>query len=936
MNATPAAVIPNGTAAACILSTRLLRRPTMTKLSTLGALLLSTALVSPVALAQSAEPTAADPAAVPAAPSEPAADDQSETVEVSAPGVSADDEVIVVQGRFIPEPIRATAEVISVLSTEEIARTGEGDIAGALQRVTGLSLVGGRFVYVRGLGERYSLALLNGLPLPSPEPLRRVVPLDIFPTSLIASSVVQKSYSANYPGEFGGGVINLTTRAIPDETFLSVGGSVSGDSETTFELGYTYFGSDTDWTGFDDGSRDVPGPLRAAFNSGRLIVAGPDFSVRQVQDLTASLLNASTTLVQRNNDIPVNGSFELSAGTSIDVGSDRLGIIASFGWDNSWQTRGGMQQLTTGISSDASGNLGVFPEEDYRFLSTENRIIVSGLLGFGYEFGKHKLRWTNLYIRDTSKEARIQDGVDTVNVGDARINRSFTNWFERQLIDTQLVGEFKFDDFALDVRGTYANTQREAPYERSFSYTFNDTVGDFVNDLRSPGQSARVAFSELSEDVWAGSVNASYKLPTARDVTLTAGYAYTDTTRTSTRRDFAFRPQDALPLTVAQQRPDFLLSDFNIYSFGILLTDLSSAAGAAKYDAGLEVHAGYGQVEVELADFVRATLGVRYETADQFVTPIDLFNLGGGLVGSTQLSNDYWLPAATITWNFAEDMQLRLAASKTIARPQFRELAPQQYFDTESDRTLIGNPFLVDSELINFEARYEWYLGRNERITAAGFYKKIDRPIEAIASQQGQTFFTTFANAPEAQLYGGEVEVQKFFALGDWLPGKFFESRDLVVSANYTYTKSKIKVSSGDTTIPADTNGTPVAADLVFFDGAPLTGQSDHVANLQIGFEDSETLSQQTILLSYSSDRVTNRFVSQGQPIDFIEEPGFRLDFVARQGLTIAGKEVELKFEARNLTGENYEEFQRFNGTRIDRNSYDVGRSFSLGLNVTF
>ncbi len=177
-------------------------------------------------------------------------------------GRPASDEEIVITGRNIPNVIRSTPEVVSVLSSADIARTGEGDIAGALQRVTGLSVVGGRFVYVRGLGERYSLALLNGSPLPSPEPLRRVVPLDIFPTSVIASSVVQKSYSVNYPGEFGGGVINLTTRSAPREPFLTIGASVGGDTETTLNLGYTYYGSDTDFTGFDDGTRDIPRGLR--------------------------------------------------------------------------------------------------------------------------------------------------------------------------------------------------------------------------------------------------------------------------------------------------------------------------------------------------------------------------------------------------------------------------------------------------------------------------------------------------------------------------------------------------------------------------------------------------------------------------------------------------------------------------------------------------
>ena len=130
-------------------------------------------------------------------------------------------------GRRNQDITRSATQVVSVLSTEAIARTGEGDIAGALGRVTGLSVQGNGFVFVRGLGDRYSLALLNGLPLPSPEPLSRVVPLDIFPTDVIASSLVQKTFSANYPGEFGGGVINLTTVSIPDESFIKISAGVS-------------------------------------------------------------------------------------------------------------------------------------------------------------------------------------------------------------------------------------------------------------------------------------------------------------------------------------------------------------------------------------------------------------------------------------------------------------------------------------------------------------------------------------------------------------------------------------------------------------------------------------------------------------------------------------------------------------------------------------
>ena len=318
----------------------------------------------------------------------------------------------------------------------------------------------------------------------------------------------------------------------------------------------------------------------------------------------------------------------------------------------------------------------------------------------------------------------------------------------------------------------------------------------------------------------------------------------------------------------------------------------------------------------------------------KFVTPIDLFGLGGEVIIPTRIDQSYWLPAATITWEFAPDMQLRLHASKTIARPQFRELAPQQYLDTETDRTFFGNQFLTDSELLNAEARFEYYFGRDQRFSVAGFLKDIERPIEAVAFQQGGTFFTTFANAPSARLYGVEAEVQRYWPL-EWLgSAPFFTSRRLVTIANYTFSDSTIRVRDGDTTIPVGTGGIPVPASNLFDDGTPLTGQSRHIANLQLGLESTERLSQQTVLLTYSSRRVSNRGL--GQQPDLIEEPGLRLDFVWREGIRLFGDEVEVKFEARNLTGEDYEEFQALNDTRIDTNSYRLGRTFSLGVEFKF
>lgn len=905
----------------------------MRKSVILGGLLLSTALTAPAAFAQAAD-QAQPPADAGQSAAQEAQPEPEQEVEISAPGANVEGD-IVVTGRRTPNIVQRAPEVVSVLSGEDIARTGEGDIAGALQRVTGLSVVGNGFVFVRGLGDRYSSALLNGSPLPSPEPLRRVVPLDIFPTSVIASSLVQKSYSVNYPGEFGGGVINLTTPLTPRETFLEVGFSGGGDTETTFNLGYTYYGSDYDWTGFDDGTRDFPAPLRNAVASGTFSAT----SAAERRDFAASLVNSPTNVLQRNRNIPGNWSAELSAGTRFDLGAVRIGLIAAAGYSNSWRTRDALQQTST--DPELAGP----PLTSFQRVTTDNRIIVNGLVGIGAEFGEHQIRWTNLYIRDTLKQGRLAAGFNrNVNDQDPDLPPSLieqnTYWFERQLIDTQLVGEFRFGNLGVDLRAAYANSQRESPYERDIGYLYlgdNDPttrsvsdVDDYINNLSSAGQYATIAFSDLNEDLYSGALDLAYRFEGNVPVTLSAGYAYTDTQRTSSRYQFQyFRPDGALPLGVAQERPDFLLSDFNIYTFDIQLRDISGSEGAAAYEAGLRIHAGYGQAEVEIVDGLRATAGVRYEDAIQTVLPV------GSTLQATRLANNYWLPAATVTWRFARDMQLRLHASKTLARPQFRELAPQLYQDFESDRDFTGNPFLVDSELLNFEARYEYYFARDQRVTLAGFYKRIDNPIEAtafFASGQNQ-LRVGFANAPQATLYGGEVEAQVHVPLESL--GAFFATRRLVLIGNYTYTQSEV---TSDDSVIIGPDLQPVQANLLFRDGAPLTGQSDHLANLQIGIEDTDQLSQATLLVSYSSERVTNRGPIQGllrQP-DFVERPGWRFDFVMRQEARIFGARAEFKFEARNLLGQDYEEFQQAAENRIEINSYRIGTSLSLGVNIRF
>jgi hypothetical protein len=909
-----------------------------------GLLLLTTSLTLPAVVhAQSA-----DSAAEPSAQDTLIADveDAPPEEEFDQPDISIPGGGIIVTGRRGRNPERASSQVLNVLSEADIARTGEGDIAGALSRVSGLSLVGNGRVFVRGLGDRYSLALLNGLPLPSPEPLSRVVPLDIFPTNVVSSSLVQKTYSANFPGEFGGGVINLTTKAVPTEDFLTVSFGGGGDTETTFENGLTYFGSRWDTFGFDNGNRDIPSNLQAFFDSGdRLEALDPATS----NGIAGQLFPTNLVTLQRNDNLPINFSANITGGKSFDLGGDAyLGVIATAGISNNWRNRSVLSQA-------GSADLSQVFETSTTFI-TDNNVLVNALLGFGLDIGEHTIRWTNLYIRDSLKTARLGDRTD-IQQGDSGFDffDQQTAWFERQLIDTQMVAELDFGKLDIDLRGGFARTNREAPFNATFNYVRTNNPGDPFGDqfrvdiggLRGQtGIRALVEFDDLQEDNYFGGIDLSYELLDNLDVTI--GYAYSDVGRRSSSRGIQVLvgcgpicdslPDEAASLTIEAlglRKPGDIINGATLAGFNVRLNERTPFP---VFDAALEVHAGYGQLRWAPVDALTIEVGARYEDAVQAVA-LDQSIFTTPIPGATptNIANDYFLPAATITWELMDDLQLRVAASKTIARPQFRELVEQLYFDPESNRRFVGNPLLQDSQLINAEARLEYYMGGPNRISLAGFYKEIDNPIESFATITPGEFRTSFANAPAAELYGAELDIAYGFDLYDW--GGFFETKQFLVMANYTWTRSSLNVdpsvdrASCPQRAPTPEDPGRCAAEL-FIDGASLVGQSDHVGNLALSLEDTEKVQQLTVLLNYASERVTARGFNRLP--DIVEDPGLTVDFVARSELKLAGQPLELSFEVRNIFGRDNFEFQEFQGNRIDINTFQVGTAFNFGLKAMF
>jgi TonB-dependent receptor len=871
---------------------------------TLGGLLLATtALVAPgVALAQSAPTTQ-----TPAQQAEPPVDTDTDLGEV------------VVLGRYIPQPNRESPEVAAFVTAEDLQRTGDADAAGALARVTGLSVVEGRFIYVRGLGERYSSALLNGSPLPSPEPLQRVVPLDLFPAEVLAGLTVQKTYSVSFPGEFGGGVVDLQTIDTPAQPFFSMQASVSGNTETSGKDGLLYFGSRTDFTSFDDGTRDIPGPISLAFNSGERISAG-NYTATELRLMGQSLINSPLRLLQRETT-PANFGLRFTGGTNMETGMGTLGGVFVASYDNSWEGRNGVRQ--TGRID--AGQL--VTANDYGFESNQNDLTLNFLGALSLTSDTNTLKWTNLYVRNVTKEARSEAGFDDGSGGQRRTD--YTEWFVRQLFSTQLAGEHTFGgagEWEFDWRAAYALTSRDAPYESRFGYGQN-VGGDWIHDIETNATS----FSTLDDDIVSGGADVHYTLPLSdeREAVFSFGVAYSDNNRESEQRTLRFIAPNGLTADQLESRVDFLFSDINIGPY-LQIEEITGSNGAAAFDGQLTVKAAYAQVAAEVIPLVNLNFGVRLEQGEQTVTPRDLFGGSTGFL-PTEINEEYVLPAGTITWNFAEDVQLRFGASKTIGRPQFRELAPQQYTDVESDRTFIGNPYLVDTEIMNVDARWEWYFARDQYVTAGLFYKDLDKPIESSVVDQGSSISQTFLNAPNATIMGAEVEVKKYLEFASDMD--FIANKRWLIQANYTYSKSEVNVDAGDTVITQNSLGVAQPASFYVVDGSRLQGQSEHVANLQLGWEDDTARSQATLIANYVSERTSARG-RPGEP-DLIQEPGVQLDFVFRKDFDYAGREYGVAVEVRNLLGEEFLEYQEL-GNRVIINGYELGTSGSVSLTARF
>ena len=859
----------------------------------------------------------------------------------------SDVEVITVRYQYIPEARRVTSEVSASLSIDDLITTGDSDLAGALVRITGLSTTQGRFVVVRGLNERYSNTLLNGSPMPSPEPFRRAAPLDIFPTNILSNVLVQKTFSPRFPGEFGGGVIGIETSALPEEGFFTAGVDGSFNTITTGNHGLTYHGSDTDWLGYDDGLRDIPAELASVFQTTRV---GNNLPADQQQAIGRSLVNSELWVIQ-NVDTDANGSISFNAGDRFDFENFSLGVIAAAQYSNAWETREGQRgkgRIGAGDElvyengpplADRSG-IALPGEGINNFLGTENTIDVSGMVSVGVDFyNDHSINFLTMALRSTSKEARIEEEFNAGANGVFRTDS--TEWFERQVLFNQLTGEHLFDSLgglSVEWRISEATATRDAPYQRSADYAYTNT--GYVYEGTVNGNST--AFSEVEDNT--SDYGVDLELPVelgSMDVSLTAGYANTSRERDAWTRRFSFAPGSVgIPSDLLSSRIDYIFANQNITDERLRLIETGGLSLPEAYHGQLDVDAYYVGADVALTDFVRAAFGARFEdgelSVDTFAFPASAAD--SGLV-ETQQQEDYVLPAVTLTWTFADNLQLRTGYSQTIARPQFRELAFAEFFNTDTDQRFQGNPYLENTEMTNYDARLEYYFGREQFVTVGAFYKELTNPIEEFIIPIGDGLNTSFINAPSATLTGAEFEYEKTFDFSDRWDQPFFNDREWFVKTNYTYIQSEVS-GEGTVTVAQGAFGNPQALVLnaagFIEDGRALQGQSEHLFNVQVGFETFDGRARGALLYNYVSDRtraVAN--LSDSLP-EIVEQVPSSLDFVYSRTINVAEADWDVGFSVRNILGDGYSATQNAGGTELAVDTYDLGTTFSVSVSRTW
>jgi outer membrane receptor protein involved in Fe transport len=746
---------------------------------------------------------------------------------------------------------KRSATVQDAVSAQEISRSPDSSAGDAVKRVVSATVVGGRYVFVRGLGGRYSTTLLNGVVLPSPDPDATAVPLDIFPASLLANLTVVKTYTPDLPGQFAGGTLIIETNTYPSDFEMKFKLSSSIDSESAFRRRYTYVGGSYDYLGFDSGRRALP---ESAPDDRPLVQGEPGIDAPTVERIAEDF--ADIWNLEKRTAMP-NIGMSGQIGDTLRLGGGRLGYMATVSYGHKEQVQEGM----VGVTKAEMGNL-VYRQRLNTEVGVES-VSWGALAAAGWEPSpKHSLRSVVLFTHSMEDRAQEVDGISE-SEGTELIRAWRLQFVTRRLTFGQLTGDHHFSRFRLDWQGNLSFVNRYEPDTRDFSQIIlEDGRARFQSE---PGSGERF-FSTL-DDVQGGA-GFTVSVPFQDLMELKAGAIGHITNRDFNARRFRFE-KIAGGVEVLTLDPEEMLSPTYIGpNFRLAERTLQQDA----YTARQQLTGGFVMADVSRFDPFRLIGGVRYEVLAQELTPGSVFAITDLAPDPIDRTDAHILPALNAVYALTPNMNLRAGYSYTIARPALREVAPFLFFDFVRRKAVSGNEDLEDTRIHNADARWEMFPSERSVLAASVFYKLFRDPIEV--TMVPGTDSITYENAFGARALGLELEARGTL-------GRFSRSlRDVRLAGNLTLVDSEIDL------------GGEMGFQTNRF--RPLQGQSPYVINLDAGW--STKKGEISVLYNVSGPRIVEVGV-EGNP-DIYEQPFHRLDASAAMSM---GSGFKLKLGATNL-----------------------------------
>lgn len=804
---------------------------------------------------------------------------------------------------------RRNGAVSDNISAQEIGRAPASDAGDAMKRVTGVTIQGGKYVVVRGLTERYSSTQVNDVSVPSPEPEKKVVPFDIFPSSMISRLTTVKTFMPDNPGDFAGGLVKIDTKDYPESFLFSAGlggGVNTGTHGNNEALGYN---GGSSFLGTDDGTRALPAGLAVERRAGAEAQA----------DLLSKFTNNVWT--PRPTTPAINRNFNLSIGNKYGE-ENPIGFLLSGSYAQSTDFRTELQRYPL-LSQTGSGEREL--RYDYTSQRTEVSTLWGGLASVTAQLApEHKVSVKAMFNHSAEDEARETEGLYNQSTT-GLIHTSRLRFVERELFSGQVAGNHQFDTtlkLKMDWRAAYSVASRSEPDNRATTYIRdNDGVFRFANNFGS-GNSR--FFSSLDDAESTGGL----------DITLPfTGFAEGSSrvkvgglgrlrSRDFSARRFVFNTSSSDPTLLALE-PEKLFTPENIRSGQVIFNEETQRTD--RYSADESIAAGYAMVDLPLMESLRFIGGVRFEQWNQDLSSVDPFTGAENAGLSVHNSIGDLLPSVNLIYSVGEEMNLRASFSQTLARPEFRELAPFRFDDYR--QSVYGNPALERTQITNYDLRWEWFQNPGEVLAVSGFYKSFINPIELFYLKGGSGVEVESANANKATNFGAEFEARKML-------GSFTSALDgFSLGMNLTLVKSTVEFGEGERVRIFDGVGiSEFTPDVLTNRSRPMQGQSPYVLNLTLGYDNPDWGTQATLLYNIFGERLS--VVGNSGIPDTYEQPRGALDVSVAQNI---GYGLQLKLSVRNLLDSRYSFTMDFpNGESVETESYNVGRSISIGLGFSF